>query len=82
MKAVIDRFEDDQAVLLLNDGQDQLVAPRKVLPRGAKEGDWLQVEIKDGKVVSAVIDADETTSAKQMIAEKLARLRSGEHLKG
>ena len=80
MKAVIDRFEDDQAVLLLNDGQDQLVVPRKVLPHGAKEGDWLQIEVKEGKVISAVIDSEETAKAKQRIADKLARLRRGEHL--
>ena len=75
MQAVIDRFEGDQAVLLLNDGQDQLIAPLKVLPHGAKEGDWLQIEIKNGEVVSAVIDEEQTSRAKQRIAEKLAKLR-------
>ena len=75
MKTVIDRFEGDQAVLLLKDGQDQLVTPRKVLPNGAKEGDWLQIEIKNGEVVSAVIDEEETARAKQRIAVKLAKLR-------
>jgi hypothetical protein len=75
MQAVIDRFEGDQAVLLLNDGQDQLIAPLKVLPHGAKEGDWLQIEIKNGEVVSAVIDEEETSRAKQRIAKKLAKLR-------
>lgn len=75
MKAVIDRFEGDRAVLLLNDGQEQIIVPRKVLPTEAKQGDWLQIEIKNEKVVTAVIDEEETIRAKQRIAEKLAKMR-------
>lgn len=75
MKAVIDRFEAEQAVLLLNDGQEQLVVPRKVLPDMVKAGDWLEVQIENGEVVSAVIDEEETARVKQRIAEKLAKLR-------
>jgi hypothetical protein len=79
-KAVVDRFEGELAVLLLNDGQEQLVVPRKSLPHGTKEGHWLQVVIEDGMVLSAIIDEEETAGAKQRIAEKLDRLRRGEHL--
>jgi PHD/YefM family antitoxin component YafN of YafNO toxin-antitoxin module len=75
VKVVIDRFERDQAVLLLNDGQEQIVTLRKVLPSEAKQDGWLQVEIKNGEVVSAVIEVEETAGVKQRIAEKLAKLR-------
>jgi hypothetical protein len=47
---------------------------------GTKAGDWLQVEIENGTIISAVIDQEETARAKQRIAEKLDRLRRGEHL--
>jgi tRNA/tmRNA/rRNA uracil-C5-methylase (TrmA/RlmC/RlmD family) len=80
-KAVIDRFEGNLAVLLLKDGQQQLVVPRKSLPRWAKEGHWLQVEIENSEVHSAEIDKEETARVKERIAEKLARLRRGEHLR-
>jgi len=80
MKAVIDRFEGDLAVLWMNDGQEQMVVPRKSLPRGAKEGHWLQVEVANGKLISAVIDKEETARVRKRIAEKLARLRRGNHL--
>jgi len=80
-KAVIDRFEGNMAVLSLKDGQEQLVIPRKTLPHGVKEGHWLQVEVVDGKLVSAIIDEEETAKAKQRIAEKLEKLRRGDHLK-
>jgi hypothetical protein len=78
-KAVVDRFEGQQAVLLLEGGQEQLVVPRKSLPPGTKEGYWLQVVIENGMLVSAVIDEEETARAEQRIAEKLDRLRRGEN---
>jgi prophage tail gpP-like protein len=55
--------------------------PRSRLPKGVKEGTWLQVEIQGDKVIDAKIDEEETNRAKQRIAEKLAALRRGDHLK-
>ena len=79
-KTVIDRFEGSMAVLSLKDGQEQLVVPRKTLPHGVKEGHWLQVEVVDGKLVSAIIDEEETARVKERIAEKLERLRRGKQI--
>ena len=78
-KAVIDRFEGDKAVLLVGEEQDRLVVLKSFLPKGAKEGDWLQVDVKDDRVLSAAIDSDATAAAKNRIADKLAKLRRGEH---
>ena len=55
--------------------------PRRELPRGVREGTWLQVELADDRVVSAAVDGQETARAKERIADKLARLRRGHHLK-
>ena len=79
-KAVIDRFEEGQAVLLVGEDERRINVPRKVLPRGAREGHWLQVELEGDQLVSAVIDLEETARAKQRVMEKLERLRRGEHL--
>ena len=79
-KAVIDRFESNLAVILLKDGQEQLVVPTNSLPSGVKEGHWLQVEIEGGKVISATIDEEETAKVGERIADKLERLRQGKHL--
>jgi len=81
MKAVIDRFEGKYAVLILGEGKRQLSVLRDALPRQAGEGSWLRVEIENESLISAVLDEAETDSAKQRIAEKLARLRRGDHLK-
>ncbi len=79
-KAVIDRFEEDQAVLLVDDEERKLIVPRRSLPRGSKEGHWLKLELAGDRLVSAIIDHEETSRARQRIAEKLNRLRKGEHL--
>jgi hypothetical protein len=79
MKAVIDRFEGNVAVLIVGEDEKRMDVPQKLLPRNAREGYWLQVEIADGEVRSAVIDEEETARVKQRIAEKLERLRRGEH---
>ena len=80
-KAVIDRFEGDKAVLLVGEEEDKLIVPRVSLPSGAKEGQWLQVDVEDDRVLSAVIDEAETARAKERIDEKLAILRRGENTK-
>jgi hypothetical protein len=79
-KAVIDRFEASVAVLLVGNDGRIVNAPKKALPKGVKEGAWLQVELDGDRLVSAVIDAEETARAKQRIMEKLERLRRGEQL--
>ena len=81
IKAVIDQFEGDIAVLLTGDNEERKDVPRKILPEKAKEGHWLQVEIQNGEVIKAVIDENETTKTKQRIAEKLEHLRKGDQLK-
>lgn len=79
--AVIDRFEGDVAVLLVGDDSQQVDVPRRLLPRKAHEGDHLHIELRDGQVVKAEIDAQATEAARKRIQEKLDRLRRGDHLK-
>lgn len=78
-KAVIDRFEGDQAVLLVN--EKPMGFRRKSLPAGLKEGDWLLIEVEGERLVSAEYDEAETKKTKDRIAEKLARLRRNEQTK-
>ena len=81
MKVVIDRFEGDLAVLILEGSQERLNVARELLPKKSREGSWLQVEMEDGEVRKAVIDEEQTARAKKRIEEKLERLRRGEHRK-
>jgi hypothetical protein len=82
VKAVIDRLEGEQVVLLVGDTQDRVLSNRALLPAGAKEGDWLKVEILNKRILSAVIDVEGTAAARRRIDEKLDALRRGDHLNG
>lgn len=80
--AVIDRFEGELAVLVIAGQRDGVDVPRDRLPPGARPGQWLQIEMVEGQVVSATIDHDATAAARRRIEQKLGRLRRGEHLDG
>lgn len=71
------------AVVVIGEGDDEheLVVPRSQLPRHSREGHWLKVEVADGQIVVAETDEAATEAARQRIAEKLERLRRGDHLK-
>lgn len=45
VKAVVDRFEDDKAVLLLGNEENQAVWPRAFLPEKTAEGSILMVTL-------------------------------------
>jgi len=79
MKAVIDRFEGDLAVLIFPDEDQRLNIPRKLLPPKAKEGSWLQLDLVGGQPCNITLDEKETDLARQRIAEKLAHLRRGDY---
>ena len=80
-KAVIDRFESNYAVLLIGEEGRRLEVPRNLLPKNAKAGVWLQVEFDGKELIQIKIDQEATERAKKRIAEKLASLRRGDHLK-
>lgn len=46
MKAVIDRFEGDYAVVLFGDKEVKVDIPIKLLPREAREGSWLNITVE------------------------------------
>jgi hypothetical protein len=81
MKAVIDRFEGDLAVIILGDEDQRLNVPRNLLPPKAKEGSWLQLDIVGGQPRNIKLDEKETEDARQRISDKLAHLRKGDYNK-
>ena len=46
LSAVIDRFEEDKAVLLIGDEEIKVNFPRKLLDKNLKEGDYVTLDIK------------------------------------
>jgi hypothetical protein len=81
IKANLDRFEEDYAVVYSNDDNRR----RFDLPRGmvleAKPGTHLWLNIKGDSVAAVEIHNQETEDAKERISRKYERLRKGLHLK-
>lgn len=78
--AVVDRFEDNYAILLVGEEQRPVDVPRQLLPPGTREGHWLQVEFISNQLVSAHLDDEATQAAQRRIQDKLEYLRRGKHL--
>ena len=73
MKAVIDRFEGELAVLLLGDkGEFRLNFPLSLLPAGCREGDILNISIE--RDVAATEQTKERVSG---LMEKLKKKSQG-----
>ena len=73
-RAVIDRIDEGQAVLLVGDEERQIVAPLTKLPTGVAPGDWLKVTLDRGELVEAVPDARETARRRARIQVKMDRI--------
>jgi hypothetical protein len=80
-QAVIDRFEEGWAVILVGDDERRVDVRRDQLPAGAGEGDWLQVDLREDRLVQAILDEAATAQARRRIHDKLERLRRGDHLR-
>ncbi|WP_346687388.1 DUF3006 domain-containing protein [Megamonas hypermegale] len=66
--AVIDRFEEDKAVLLAGDEEDiKINFPRRLLDKNLKEGDYVTIDIK--------YDDEATQNAKEEVASLLNSLK-------
>lgn len=68
--AVVDRFEGDQAVLLVGNEETAVMWPRASLPAGVREGHVLRVRL--------AIDEDATARAHAAAAALLERLQRRE----
>ena len=64
--AVIDRFEEDKAVLLVGSAEKKVVFPAEELPEGLQEGDYIRLDIS--------FDEEATRAAREEAAALLAAL--------
>ena len=67
LMAVVDRFEDDNAILLIGEDERQTIFPAASLPEGLSEGDYIRMVIS--------YDAKATKAAMEEVARLLNNLR-------
>ena len=65
--AVLDRYEEDKAVLLVGDEEQQVVFPADKLPPGLDEGDYIRMKIS--------FDGAATERARQEAADLLRGIK-------
>ncbi len=68
MKAVVDRIEEDYAVLLIGEEEARVDFPKHLLPRGVGEGAWLELNITH--------DPDAEAAQRQKISSLLDKLKN------
>lgn len=76
MKAYIDRFEGNLAVIIIEESKQQFTKPIEQLPEGATPGIWLRVTLKSEDMIEIEIDQDKTNLAKNSVNHLMAQLRS------
>jgi len=85
MKGYLDRVEDnDMAVILIEEKNEEIVVPIDELPNGCKEKTWLHMEHIQGSY--KVISIDHETTAKKAqqtsaLMEKLRKRKKGSKFK-
>lgn len=67
MRAVVDRFEGEYAVLLFGDEEIKVDFPKALLPEGVREGSWLKMSIQ--------LDQEGTQKQEEKIANLLDKLK-------
>lgn len=73
VQAVIDRFEGNKAVLLVGDGEVQVVWSKEILPREVKEGDILAIDLQVDQEATLAAKAE----AEKLLQEILERNQEG-----
>jgi len=76
-KAVVEEITEDSITILAGEEEREIVVPRDelALPGELKEGDWLEIEMADDKIIIIRKNEEETRHVKKRILEKMDLLR-------
>ncbi|HVM12703.1 MAG TPA: DUF3006 domain-containing protein [Egibacteraceae bacterium] len=74
-RAVVDRIVEEQAVLLVEPGDEEQHLPAERLPAGAGEGAWLLVTLSGGDVTVVGTDPEGERSRRRDLDERVEQLR-------
>ncbi|MBP1971121.1 hypothetical protein J2Z83_003260 [Virgibacillus natechei] len=74
-RGMIDRFEGNKAVILIEDLNEELIVPRQDLPIGSKVNTWFLMKIEDGNFKIISIDWKLTKEQDERIKALMEKLR-------
>ncbi|MBM6615574.1 DUF3006 domain-containing protein [Desemzia sp. RIT804] len=76
MKGMLDRFEGNKAVLLMEELNKEWIVEKSQLPEGSETGDWFTMELTDDELSDIVIDHQLTEEKKQSVDDLMKSIRS------
>ncbi|GAB4074142.1 hypothetical protein GCM10028778_16450 [Barrientosiimonas marina] len=75
MKGVLDRFEEKQAVILMEENNTEIIIDWHSLPAGSDVNTWFDIE-QSGEQYHLTIDPEKTAQEAQTSADLVAELRA------
>ncbi|WP_067726080.1 DUF3006 domain-containing protein [Oceanobacillus damuensis] len=76
MKGILDRFEGDKAVILVEENKTELIVEKSELPPGSKVNTVLLVEENNGEYTILSVDTASTQAEAQKSSDLMAKLRA------
>lgn len=76
LKGVLDRIEDNQAVVLVEEKGEQFTLPKEKLPPNSKEGTWFSIKQENEKFVIVKIDEQLTKEKQAQSADLMSQLQA------
>ncbi len=76
MKGVLDRFEGDKAVVLIEENKSELIVGKSELPEGSKVNTVFLLDERNGEYTIVSIDTAGTQAEAQTSSDLMAKLRA------
>jgi Ser/Thr protein kinase RdoA (MazF antagonist) len=76
MKGVLDRFEDNKAVILIENTKEELIMDRSLLPAESSVNTYFTLKKKNEEYIITKIDKEATEQQAQKSSELMKKLRN------
>jgi len=76
LKGVLDRIEDNVAVILVEEIKEQFTLPKEELPEHSEEGTWFSIKKEKGGFTIVQIDRELTKQKREKSLDLLSQLRA------
>jgi len=76
MKGILDRFENDQAVILIEEINEEVIFPKSELPAGSDVNTYFTIEKRDDGYHIIAIDQEKTKNEAQTTSDLMKTLKA------
>jgi hypothetical protein len=76
LKGILDRFENDSAVILIEEEKEELIVPKRDLPKGSKVNTYFVIEKNFNGYEIVGIDEEKTILEREKSSSLMDRLKA------